>query len=40
MVCFCNTVVELTDEIILTPADGVITRRYDDILGIRVRDFE
>lgn len=31
--------IALTGEIILTPADGCITRRYDDALGIRVWDF-
>lgn len=31
--------ISLTGEIILTPADGCITRRYDDALGIRVWDF-
>ena len=31
--------VALTGEIILTPADARITRRYDDALGIRVWDF-
>lgn len=35
-----EAVVGLTGEIILTPADGVITRRYDDTLGIRVWNFE
>lgn len=29
----------LTGEIVLTPADGVITRRFDGDLGIRVWDF-
>ena len=31
--------VSLTGEIILTPADGHITRRFDGELGIRVWDF-
>ena len=35
-----EAVISLTGEIILTPADGRITRRYDDALGIRVWDFE
>ena len=30
----------LTGEIILTPAEGCIGRRYDEELGIRVWDFE
>lgn len=34
-----EAVIELTGEIILAPADGVITRRYDEELGIRVWDF-
>ena len=34
-----EAVICLTGEIILTPADGCITRRYDDALGIRVWDF-
>ena len=34
-----EAVISLTGEIVLTPADGVITRRYDDALGIRVWDF-
>jgi len=29
----------LTGEIIITPVDGCISRRYDDSLGIRVWDF-
>ena len=34
-----EAVVGLTGEIILTPADGVVTRRYNEDLGIRVWDF-
>ena len=34
-----EAVIGLTGEIVLTPADGVITRRYIDELGIRVWDF-
>lgn len=34
-----EAVIGLTGEIVLTPADGSITRRYDDILGIRTWDF-
>ena len=35
-----EAVIGLTGEIILTPADGVVTRRYDEELGIRVWSFE
>ena len=35
-----EAVISLTGEIVLTPAGGVITRRYDDALGIRVWDFQ
>ena len=34
-----EAVIGLTGEIVLTPADGAITRRYIDELGIRVWDF-
>ena len=34
-----EAVIGLTGEIILSPADGVITRRFDEKLGIRVWDF-
>ena len=34
-----EAVIELTGEIVLTPADGVITRRFDEALGIRVWEF-
>ena len=34
-----EAVVGLTGEIVITPADGRITRRYDEALGIRVWDF-
>ena len=34
-----EAVISLTGEIVLTPADGVITRRYDEELGIRVWNF-
>lgn len=34
-----QAVIGLTGEIILTPAEGQITRRYDEELGIRVWDF-
>ena len=35
-----EAVISLTGEIVLTPADLSITRRYDDGLGIRVWDFK
>ncbi len=35
-----EAVIGLTGEIVITPADGVIGRRYIDELGIRVWDFE
>ena len=35
-----NAVIGLTGEIVLTPAQGRITRRYDEELGIRVWSFE
>lgn len=35
-----EAVIGLTGEIIVTPADGHITRRYDEELGIRVWNFE
>lgn len=34
-----EAVIGLTGEIVLSPADGVITRRFDEKLGIRVWDF-
>ena len=34
-----EAVVELTGELVLTPADGRIGRRYDEALGIRTWDF-
>lgn len=34
-----EAVIGLTGEIILTPANGVITRRFDDTLGIRIWEF-
>ena len=34
-----EAVIGLTGEIVITPADGRITRRYDEALGIRVWDF-
>ena len=35
-----SAVIGLTGEIVLSPADGHITRRYIDELGIRVWDFD
>ena len=34
-----EAVIELTGELVLTPAEGVIGRRYDEALGIRTWDF-
>lgn len=34
-----EAVIGLTGEIILSPVDGVITRRFDETLGIRVWNF-
>ena len=34
-----EAVIGLTGEIVLTPADGYITRKYIDELGIRIWDF-
>lgn len=34
-----EAIIALTGEIILTPADASISRRYDDALGIRVWEF-
>lgn len=34
-----EAVIGLTGEIVITPAEGRITRRYDESLGIRVWDF-
>jgi len=34
-----EAVIELTGELVLTPAEGRITRRYDEALGIRTWDF-
>ena len=35
-----EAVIGLTGEIVLTPADGQIRRRYDETLGIRVWEFD